>query len=158
MDNKLCLYMMIGLPASGKTTCANNIVKTLSGEGRQIVRVSNDSIGKLMTGHNFCKNAGGFILASTELFVRYILSQGVNVVLDNTSLTVFSRSKWFDIAREYNADVIGYFLNLSLDVCIERNKTRKESVPEEVIREMFDKMEIPDNDSECFELLRVENR
>ena len=135
--------MMIGIPASGKTTKALHMLKFKKEQGTTIVRVSNDAVGKLMTGQAFCKGTSGFMLASVELFVRYLLSQDISVIIDNTAVTKQSRSKWFALAKEMGVTVKGYYANTDINTCLKQNMQRDAVVPEDVIKSMHKKLQKP---------------
>jgi len=60
------------------------------------------------------------------------LEQGQSVVVDNTNPTRLSRTAIFQVAKQFDAAVIGYHFVTSLKTCLERNRQRegKERVPD----------------------------
>ena len=149
------LTLMIRLPASGKSTVAKQIHYNDIEDGASSVIISNDIVGKMLTGQQFCKSAGGFITSIAELMARYFLSQGTNVIVDNTCLTQGSRSKWFKVGIEFNCSIRAYFMNTPVEECVKRNASREDSVPMKLIYDMAEKLQPPE-EQEGFEFINFD--
>lgn len=135
------LYIMIGIPCSGKTTLAQ----------RQpgAAHVSRDTIRFSLLQENdnyFAREKEVF-----DLFAKTInnyLKLGLDVVADATHLNTKSRYKLFH-KLSYNpntTNVIAIYMNLPLETCLERNEKRKGTqsyVPPHEIYSMHLRLEPP---------------
>ena len=146
------LILMVGIPASGKSTIAKQILENNMMDGIPTVIISNDDVGKVLTGKQFCKSAGGFITATVGLMVRYFLAQDYVVVVDNTCVTQGSRSQWVKVAEDFSASVTVQFMSTDLKTCLDRNATRLDSVPAGVLIDMSKRLEPPES-SEGFKYI-----
>ena len=144
MNKNLKLIMMVGIPASGKTTEAMKLLGKPENKG--MVRISLDDMRVLLTGKEYFFPAEGFIRASAEFMGRYLLSQGVSVLVDATSLHKSLRKTWIGLARQCNAQAHCYVVDGDIDECLIRNRKRARYVPDDVIVKMSHDMEWPDAD------------
>lgn len=55
---------------------------------------------------------------------REYLSAGSSVVIDNTNVSAGDRRPLVDLGREFDARVVGYWLESDVDACAERNASR----------------------------------
>lgn len=131
------VYMMIGVPGSGKSTIANEIGRELG-----IPVVSSDGVRKEVTGseEDFSKDAyiWGKVIPNK---IKNALKEG-DVVFDATNLRVRDRNKFRKIvglSHEYQA----IYVNTPLETCIERQENRDRKVPTERIKEMHKEMVVP---------------
>ena len=135
------LYVMIGIPGSGKTTIAKNSVGC--------VHISRDEIrfSLLSESDNYFKKENQVY----KTFIKQIndnLAAGKNVIADATHINQKSRNKLFHnlhIDRSKTI-VIAIYVNTPLDICLERNETRKGGrtfVPPHEIHNMYTRLEPP---------------
>lgn len=130
MKNNIHLIMLSGLPASGKSTLAEKIQKDL----KNSVRVNKDLLRKMMYFGNFSwKNEKEVNDVELDI-VRYYLGENIDVIVDDTNLLEYHENKWKSIAKEFNAEFIKVELNTPIDICIERDKNRIDSVGEYTIK------------------------
>ena len=136
VKNKVLLLK--GLPASGKSTYA----KKLAEEGW--VRTNKDTIRLdtrlFPTGYNFKnKKHEKQVVKERNRQIEAALSEGKNVVVDDTNLSPVHTRKVMLLAQKYDADfeIKDDFLKVPLSELIERDKNRENSVGENVIRRMF---------------------
>lgn len=138
MKNKL--MVLKGLPASGKSTFAKELEK----EG--YVRVSKDDIrvdSELFPdGYNF-KNKGHEkrVIKERNRIVTEALQAEKNVIVDDTNLNPVHIKDLSNLSKEFDVEFIvnDSFMDVALDVCIERDKGRKGEVGQSVIRSMYHK-------------------
>lgn len=136
-DDILTVYMMIGLPASGKSTYYGQVLDDYK-------IVSND----------ICK--GNKKKARKQL--EDLLSTGNNVVVDDTNYDKKTRKEIFDIAAKKFARVIGIYTYLDKKTCLERNKDKdRANKPDVAIHSIAKKFEEPDIEEGFYEL-RIVNR
>ena len=123
------LLILIGLPASGKSTYAKN---ALPGH----VVVSKDALRK---SKKSTKQEKQMKRIAEALFA------GRNVVVDNCNLTAEVRAPLIEMGKARRAKVIAMCFEPDLALSIERNAKRagKEFVPEWIVRKMFREIERP---------------
>lgn len=129
------LLVLKGLPASGKSTFAERLVR----ENENWVRTNKDTIREELFGGEYTRKKEKQVVAERDRLVKEALSQGKNVVVDDTNLNPVHIKQLANIAKEYNAifEIEDSFLSTPLSVCIERDKNREKSVGEQVIRQMY---------------------
>ncbi len=109
------LVIFIGLQASGKTTFYhNNFAAT------------HEHISKDLFPNNKNKDR-----RQTQL-ITDALNEGKSVVIDNTNPTTIERVPLIKIGSNYNCKIVGYYFDLPLYLCLERNQQRigKAKIPE----------------------------
>ncbi|WP_291567090.1 MULTISPECIES: AAA family ATPase [unclassified Clostridium] len=132
------LIMMIGLPASGKSTYAKEISKK-----ENAVIISSDSMREELyenvndTEHN------------TELFIeihkriKEHLKNDISVVYDATNINYKMRKAFLIELNKINCYKECYFMATPYERCLEQNNIRDRKVPEHVIKRMYKNIFIP---------------
>ena len=139
------LYVMVGIPNSGKSSFARQIVKQVP----NTIHVSRDEIRFSLVEENepyFSKEDLVF-----DTFVNTIasyLNQGKNAIADATHINKWSRYNLLESLEEYfpETELIAVFMRTPLDICLDRNETRKGTrtfVPWDTIRKMSRKLSQP---------------
>jgi predicted kinase len=77
--------------------------------------------------------------------IEQALMEGRSVVVDNTNPTVEDRAPIIALARRYDAEVVGFFLESRLRDCLERNARRsgRERVPDKALFITFSRLRAP---------------
>lgn len=119
------IIMLSGLPASGKSTKAKEIVEG----GGNFVRVSKDNLREMLhfgkwNGHN-----EGITRATERDMVRSLLLQGLNVVVDDTNLGEKHKQSWQDFAKEIGASFQHIHLDTPWQECVTRDASAERKVP-----------------------------
>lgn len=125
------LLALKGLPGSGKTTFAKQLVD----DGW--VRVNKDDLRKMLHNSVFSKSNEAFVLSLRDEIIIRALVNGKNVVVDDTNLDPKHRVQFESIAQEFLADYEEKFFDTPVEECIKRNSFRAEPVPEKVIWDMY---------------------
>ena len=88
---------------------------------------------------------------------REILTNGGNVVIDNTNISRAQRELLLQVARQCGARATAYYFDVSRDNCRARNATRagKACVPEFVIGLIGNQLQLPTHAEGFDALLRV---
>lgn len=137
----LTLELTVGLPASGKSTYARNLLQ--QGRPGALARVNRDDIRvSVFGGRVFGRDVEDKVSIVQRSAVVELLRVGVSVIVDDPNLDPRHRRRLTDIASTYGAMVqLVPFINVPLEVCLERNRRRPEAetVPEAVIRAMHEK-------------------
>lgn len=76
--------------------------------------------------------------------LQYGFETQSRMVIDNTNVTRESRKKYIEAAKQNQYTVTGYFFESSIQDCLERNKTRKDSINEIGIKAKYKDLEKPD--------------
>ena len=134
--NKPILYVMMGLPASGKSSLAEEIAWT-----KDATIISSDAIRKEWYGDESIQGNPTKIFEEMRKRTVSVLENGRSVVYDATNLTL--KSRYF--LRNYSPllkirnkiKVNGILCATPFDVCCERNSNRIRVVPMETITRML---------------------
>ena len=90
-------------------------------------------------------------------YIEGCLKQGKNVVVDDTNLTRSIRKIHVDLAKKYDAQVIGIFMNTSAGIIEQRRTRRNEQFPMAVINKQLKDLETPNKDEGFDKLLVYKN-
>jgi predicted kinase len=138
MDNKrptlLCLK---GLPASGKTTYALELVK----QGGW-ARANKDDIRKAFF-PDYTKRDENQVIYMEDADIESELRDGMNVVVDDTNFHPKHQPRLEQLAKDAGADFEIMYIDTPLEECIRRNNKRDKDVPTETIINMYDKYIAP---------------
>lgn len=128
------LYILIGIPCSGKSTYANrkfNVPNTII--------VSTDEIRKELTGtYRFSQETNNKVFEIANEQIQAWLVKGFNVVFDATNTNKKYRKKFINIGEKNHAKIIGVVFNTPIRICLMRNSMRdnERKVPDDVILKM----------------------
>nr|DAV53531.1 MAG TPA: polynucleotide kinase [Caudoviricetes sp.] len=128
------LLLLRGLPASGKTTFAKELVRN---DGNW-VRVNKDDLRNMLNGGKWSSGRESLVVLLESRLVRHALKSGKNVVIDNTNFNLAHERRYREIAKQYNADFEIKEFDTPLEECIKRDNARPNGVGETVIRKMYD--------------------
>ncbi len=136
MNNKQTLEYLIGLPASGKSTYAKQIVEDSAGKTK---RLNKDDLRIELHDGVYSKRNEKEVVSTERKRAAEYLKDGFNVIIDNTGFNEVHLKFYKDLASKSEVEFIvnDSFLETPLQVCIERDKQREASVGEQVVREMF---------------------
>lgn len=142
MYRKIRLYK--GLPGSGKTTSAMNLIAM--NPRTDFLRINNDDLSGSIT--NLDRED---LIAVTEKLLLFGMERDKYILLDNTNLSTVRQERYATLVAEWNAanpektyeieveDLTG----VPLWMCYERNRARAKSVADSVIAEMFNHHVLP---------------
>jgi predicted kinase len=141
MDNTL--YIMVGLPGSGKSTYAKEFIKD-----QQVEYLSSDSLravfGKDESDQSVTPKVFGHIKTKVDEYLR----DNKNVLVDATNVNRKERNDYINTAKKYNSKVVAVVFKMDRNGLIARNKKRGDEggrvVPDWVIDKMLNKFEEPD--------------
>ena len=132
------LYMMIGLPASGKSTIAKEISKK-----ENAVIISTDSLRQEMLNNIDSQECNEIIFKEAEKRLKEHLAVNRNVIFDATNINYKKRRDWLNRFNKYNVRKIAILVATPYEECVERNLARSKQVPEEVITRMYQSFYVP---------------
>lgn len=129
------IIFLKGLPASGKSTWANQYIL----DNPNTFRVNKDDIRNLLHNGVYSKANEMEVIDYQFNLVATWLAEGKTVIIDNTHLAWTHEEDYRELANDFDAEFeIKSFLDVSVDTCLERNSKRiwKERVPDKVILSM----------------------
>ncbi|MDX1673281.1 MAG: AAA family ATPase [Longimicrobiales bacterium] len=141
------LVVMIGLPASGKTTWAERNFRTL---------VSPDRIRLEEFGTEFDEAIEDDVWSLAYGRTREALEADDVVCFDATSLSRTRRRRLLAIARDAGAPAIAVWMDTPRHVAWRRNRERDRSVPRGSFAEMVVAFEPPSEDEGFAAVVRIE--
>jgi predicted kinase len=149
MDKRL--YVMVGLPGSGKSTKAWEWVKA-----NNFTYVSRDNV-RDMLGMNYSTQAENVIKRMVCCLIEAAFLRNETVVVDATHLTEKSRRYMIELAKRYKAEPLAIVMNTSYETCFMRNSKRDYGrVPINAIRRLAETATMPKKD-EGFSKIYVYN-
>ena len=147
---KKTLILMCGIPASGKSTLAYNLSLHLD----KAPIVSMDGIREEWFGTRKCQDKGWEVYSQSLDDVIWYFSTYAIVIYDATNRSKKTRKQIVEDIQTYiDCDVYCIFMNTPIDIALERNADRDESiqVPATVIHHMYDTLEPPTEKEKYFE-------
>lgn len=136
MMNKL--FMMIGIPASGKTSLAEQIANS---EGAEIV--SSDNIRKELYGDESIQGDSNKVFKTVENRIINGLKNNKNMIYDATNINYKRRMAFLQKIRKLKIEKIAIMVATPYEQCLIRNSQRERQVPEEVIKRMYKNFYVP---------------
>lgn len=124
--------MLKGLPASGKSTYARELVKN-----NGFVRVNKDDLRAMLHNSKWSKGNEKQVLRLRDHIIMDCLNNGRSVVVDDTNLNPIHAQALSSIAKSFNADFEQKFFDVPIEECIKRDLQRPVSVGERVIRQQY---------------------
>ena len=126
------LIMMQGLPASGKTTKAREIMKKRKGS---IVRINRDDLREMLHTEDWTGEQEGITKKVQKAIVSELLKGDVSVIVDDTNLGDKHESAWRDVADEHSARFEVIDVNTDYNICLAREHLR-DKVGGHVVQQM----------------------
>lgn len=124
---------MRGLPASGKSTYAKELVA----KDHNWVRVNKDDLRAMMNGGVFSGKLEKHIVRTERELAENALKIGKNVIVDDTNFNPDHEIFFRSLAHQYKAEFEIKFFDTPLAMCIDRDNKRPNGVGETVIRRMY---------------------
>lgn len=145
------ILILKGLPGSGKSTYAYELMKKEPGVWK---RINKDSLRVMADGDDFSFKNEKSIIAARNVLIQSFLHGGYSVIVDDTNFAPKHEEAIRDLARTFNnkdIEIEVLLMDTPLDECIARDAKRsgREHVGEKVIRDMHSrylaqKVSLPD--------------
>jgi putative nucleotidyltransferase with HDIG domain len=134
----LRFIMLCGLPASGKSTFARELME----DRDDIVYISSDELREELLNNVNDQNNNGMIFEEMRKRTIQALKDGKHVIYDATNI---NRKKRKGLLTQLPKEVqkIIVYMATDYDIISIRNKERERVVPQEVIDRMYKNMQIP---------------
>ncbi|VVB50661.1 L-seryl-tRNA(Sec) kinase [uncultured archaeon] len=111
---------MYGLPGSGKSTLAAKMCR----ENGHLVRVNKDLLREMLLCNHWVPKKEKTIGRTALELVRYLLKEGHDVIVDETSLNPIHEQNYRRIADEYKASYELIKMDTPVSVCVHRDAER----------------------------------
>src|SRR5215813_4518043 len=129
------IVVMVGLPGCGKST----YIRQAGGGG-----LSSDGIRAMLADDETDQSIHEPVFQTLRYLLRQrLLLRRPVTYIDATNLTPQERAPYIGIGKSYGCAVEAVFLDVPLDLCMERNAGRHRVVPEEAMIKMAAKLEPP---------------
>lgn len=157
---KPTLYMMVGLPGSGKSTYANKYLKhepspnDMFPRNRCVVH-SSDAIRAELFGDESSQEDNAKVFQVLHKRIREDLRNGVSVVYDACNIHKRRRIEFIQSLNEIECEKICCCIVTPFDICFDRQEGRNRQVPLEIIEGMYTHW-TPPHESEGFDFIRIE--
>lgn len=132
------IELLVGIPGSGKSTYAKQLVAK---DPANWARINNDDLRSMLNGSVWTSEYEKFITDTRNYLIRDALKRGKNVIIDNLNL---NKRHWEDtckIVKSVNVDAQVYekLFYIELEEAVERDSKRegKAKVGEEVIKKWW---------------------
>lgn len=133
------LWIMVGLPAAGKSTVAKKIAKE-----NDTVIISTDEIrAEVCDGDINDQSKNTDVFAIFYRRIRDGIENGMNVVADATNISIKSRKRIIECVDGLPCYKVAYVIAKDIPECIADNSNRKHPVPEDSIIRMWRNFQIP---------------
>src|SRR3990172_3790048 len=116
---KAVIYIMRGLPASGKSTTAREMF-----EEEGIKRVSKDDLRAMLHSGKYTPELETFVLDVRNAVVELTVKKGFDIVVDDTNLNPVHVEALQDLAKAVGASVCIIDMTTPVDECIRRDAER----------------------------------
>lgn len=127
------LTVLRGLPASGKSSYAYKAVRS---EGNTF-RLNRDTAREELFFSEWSGKREEKIIKLEEIKAKYLLENGVNVIIDNTHLREKDINRWKQFSEKNNVRFeVESFLDVPVEECVSRDELRDKSVGKAVIHRM----------------------
>ena len=134
--------MLVGLPGSGKSTYA----KKLSSVQKVTKYLSSDSIREELYGDESIQGDPNKVFRVMHERVKQYLSEGFDVIYDATNVTRKNRRGIVADVKKYCDSIEAHIVWAPYTECVSRDKERKRSVGEDVIRKFLYRWQSPNYD------------
>lgn len=129
------LYVLVGLPGSGKSTWLERSGKP---------SFSSDALRAALTGDESNQENNRLVFAQLRAMAWMRLEAGcAETWIDSTALTRAERRCWIRLAEMHGCDVEAVYFDTPFEVCQARNSARQRRVPAEALARMARRMTAP---------------
>jgi predicted kinase len=119
MENKVILT--VGLPASGKSSWAKEMVKQNPGEYK---RVNKDDLRAMLDCSRYTKGNENFVIKIRDQVILEALKKGKSVIVDDTNIHPKHQNHIKDLVEGKADVVLKDFMHVSVDECVKRDSFR----------------------------------
>jgi len=136
MNNKQFHHFLIGLPASGKSTFAQQLAEI---EGSRYEIISTDRIREQLFGDEIVQGDWRQVEAEVMSRIKKAIASGKYIIYDATNLKRSWRMDWLEKVAAATGEefaCVAWYLSTPVETCKKWNLSRQRQVPEIVIEKM----------------------
>lgn len=126
------LKMLSGLPGSGKTTLARQMVDSDGNCGR----INRDDLRAMLFNSKWTGPREGVVIEVEKAIARVLLNHGLTPLVDDTNLTKKHVALWNEFCKSWGADFQAVPVATDLAECLRRDSQREKPVGEAVTNRM----------------------
>ena len=130
--------MMIGLPASGKSTKAQEYAKAYNA-----TIFSSDALRKELYGDESIQGDNTKLFNTLHRQIKTHLKNGYSAIFDATNISYKKRMAFLSELKNISCNKICVLMATPYEECLKRNAEREHKVPENVIERMYRSIDIP---------------
>jgi predicted kinase len=134
------LILLVGLPGSGKSTYAHELMEELT---ESSLWLSSDSIRKELYGDESIQGDPNKVFRIMHQRVKASLTDGVTVIYDATNVNRKSRKQVISIANTLGITVEAHIVWCPYEICLQRDSNRDRVVGEGIIKKFLYRWETP---------------
>jgi predicted kinase len=127
--------MMVGLPASGKSTIANEI-------GNNII-LSSDDLREKLFGDINNQDGNDIVFETLHKLIKYYLSRNISIIYDATNINYKQRMELLKELRNIDCYKECILAATPYKKCLQQSGQRERQVPKYVIEKMYKNFYIP---------------
>ena len=131
------LYMLVGLPGSGKTSWANQM------GSEDCVVCSSDALRKELFGSENVQDKNSKLFAELHRRIRQHLTEGRSVVYDATNINAKRRQAFLREIEKIYCKKIAVVFAVPFEKCLRNNWMRERKVPYEAMERMYKGWQMP---------------
>lgn len=147
------VYVMVGLPASGKSTW---VFQNMYSEDSCVI--SSDEIKEEVFGskNKYSQSDDLTVLSIIRDKYKMAIRKGIDkIYIDATNIRTAERKFFFENSKVYK--VIAVFLDPPLETCLTRNPSRSKKVPPRLIKRMAKYLQRPEVGVDCHKVKYIVN-
>lgn len=123
------LWMLSGLPGSGKSTKARALVKDSGGSGR----VNRDDLRTMLFNSVWSGKREAVVVDCEKAIADVLFKHKMSVVVDDTNLPAKNKTMWSQFTRERGQQFESLRMNTTLEECLQRDALRENPVGQAII-------------------------
>ncbi|ABO34404.1 seryl-tRNA(Sec) kinase [Methanococcus maripaludis C5] len=135
------LIILTGLPSVGKSTFSKAISKKMAEKNIDNIILGTDLIRESFP--VWKESYEEFIRDSNNYLIKEALGNNFSVIVDDTNYYNSKRRDLMNIANEFDSNYVTIYLKAPLDLLLKRNIERGQKIPNEVIKNMYEKFDTP---------------
>ena len=135
------LYMMIGLPSSGKSTYAQRLIR----DHKNSIIISSDELRKELYNNVDDQDHNGELFTELHRRIKSALTSGKYeyVIYDATNINSRRRRAFINEIKSIDCYKVAVVIATPYEVCLRQNWCRERQVPDDVIKRMYMSWQTP---------------
>ena len=136
--NKICFWMLVGLPCSGKSTISKSLSETYNA-----TIFSSDALREELFRDVNDQEHNQELFVELHKRIKDCLRNGKSAIYDACNISYKRRMAFLSELKNTPCEKICMLMATPYEECCERNKQRDRKVPEHVIRRMYMGFDVP---------------